>query len=94
MSPTHIHFGSSSARRIAKSWHIFLQREKNRESFPYESANLFEQSEMTEQRGQSQVYLNYAESRRSSAKASFCGLGKRERFLVEEIQPALAILLL
>ena len=23
--------------------------------------------------------------------ASFCGLGKRERFLVEEIQPALAI---
>ena len=28
------------------------------------------------------------------SEASFCGLGKRERFLVEEIQPALAILLL
>jgi len=25
------------------------------------------------------------------SEASFCGLGKRERFLVEEIQPALAI---
>ena len=46
---------------------MFLQRLKNRESFPYKNANLFERSEMTEQRGQSQACLNYAESRRSSA---------------------------
>ena len=39
MPPTHIHFGFMQDIEIAGSWHIFLQRLKNRESFPYKNAN-------------------------------------------------------